>query len=207
MSAHEHGVPQDVPNHHAGFGRFSGLGGYVFALRFLVRRGADARLACKLAALTSDDVVVDIGSGPGVAARAAAKTARRVIAVDPASPMLRVGRLFGTKRVEYRRGTAEALPVEAASCSVAWSLATAHHWADVDAALSEVRRVLVPGGRLLVIERQVVEGASGRGSHGWTEARADAFYARAVAAGFTDVAWSAQHSRPTRVVIALTARA
>ena len=49
------------------------------------------------------------------------------------------------------QGTAENLPVPEHSATVVWSVATVHHWADVTAGLAEVRRVLSPGGRFLVI--------------------------------------------------------
>lgn len=189
-----------VTNHHAGCGRFTGASGGLLAVRFLFGRSADARLVNELAHVASDDVVLDVGCGPGVAARAAARRCRQVIAVDPAEPMLRMGRMLGTKRVSYRLGTAEQLPVDDGACTVAWSLATAHHWADVGRALAELRRVLAPSGRLFVLERSVAEGATGHGSHGWTPRQADGFADRLRAAGFADVGWTERRSRRNRRV-------
>jgi hypothetical protein len=68
-----------------------------------------------------------------------------------------------------------------------WSLATVHHWQDVDAGLAEVHRVLGTSGRLLAIERHVQPGARGIASHGWTGDQARAFAQRCRAAGFTGV--------------------
>src|SRR5260221_451385 len=82
-----------VPNHHAGHPGFSGLGGLVAAIAFTRGRDSDAVLAIRLAELTAGDHLVDVGSGPGVAARRAALLGAEVVAVDPAAVMLRVGRV------------------------------------------------------------------------------------------------------------------
>ena len=106
--------------------------------------------------------------------------------------MLRVARALGALRRRapagrYLEGTAEALPLPDGSVSVLWSLSTVHHWRDLTAGLEEARRVLRPSGRLLAIERRVAPGASGHGTHGWTEDQARGFADQCLAAGFTDV--------------------
>jgi ubiquinone/menaquinone biosynthesis C-methylase UbiE len=175
-----------APNHHADHPGFSGLTGLVAAIAFTRGRDSDATLAIRLALLTAGDRLVDVGSGPGVAARRAASLGAEVVAVDPAPVMLRVGRLANrAKRLRYAHGTAQALPVADGWASVVWSLATVHHWPDIDAALGEVGRVLAPGGRFVTIERHVADGAHGLASHGWTRAQADAFAARCEAFGLS----------------------
>jgi len=175
-----------APNHHADHPGFSGLSGLVAALAFTRGRNGDAALAVRLARLTDGDRLVDVGSGPGVAARRAASLGAEVVAVDPAAVMLRVGRVVNrAKGLRYGHGTAHALPVADGWASVVWSLATVHHWPDIDAALGEVGRVLVPGGRFVAIERHVADGAHGLASHGCTRAQADAFAARCEAFGFS----------------------
>src|SRR5207244_5069284 len=134
---------------HADHAGCSGLVGLVAALSMVVGRDRDARLAARLSSVQSGDVVVDIGCGPGVAARHAARLGAGVTGVDPAPVMLRVARLL-TRRsepVRYVEGAAEALPAADGSASVVWSLATVHHWIDLDAGLREARRVLRSGGR------------------------------------------------------------
>jgi ubiquinone/menaquinone biosynthesis C-methylase UbiE len=133
-----------------------------------------------------------------------------VVAVDPAAMMLRVGRLANrAKGLRYAHGTAQALPVADGWASVVWSLATVHHWPDLDAALGELGRVLAPGGRFVAIERHVAEGAHGLASHGWTRAQADAFATCCEAFGLvTTVAEHADGNRGAALsVVALAPRA
>jgi ubiquinone/menaquinone biosynthesis C-methylase UbiE len=193
------------PNHHADHPGFAGIGGVLAAICFTIGRGAAAELAIELTGTgtgTGDDVV-DIGCGPGVAVRrAATRGASSVVGVDPAAVMLRVARALtrtsrrATSTVRYQDGTAEALPLPDGSATVAWSLATVHHWHDLDTGLTEVRRVLRPSGRFLAIERQVEPGATGLASHGWTDEQAHLFVERCRTAGFTNI--SIDRHQPSR---------
>jgi ubiquinone/menaquinone biosynthesis C-methylase UbiE len=189
-----------APNHHAAYPAFAGVGGLVAALTFTVGRGPVADLALRLTAVGPDDDLVDVGCGPGVAARAAAATgASSVTGIDPAPIMLRVARTLTRLRrhappVRYLHGAAEHLPLPDSSVSVLWSLATVHHWRDLTVGLREARRVLRPSGRLLAIERRVAPGASGHAAHGWTEAQARCFAEECQAAGFADI--DIGHHRP-----------
>lgn len=197
-----------VPNHHAHYGTFAGPAGLLAASSMVVGRTGDARLVARLSDLGSGDVVVDIGCGPGVAVRHAARVGATVTGVDPAPVMLRVARLLTRPRrnVHYIQGGAEALPVSDHSTTVVWSIASVHHWTDLDAALEEVRRVLEPGGRFVTIERQTLAGAHGLASHGWTDAQAAAFADRCREHGFDDVRVD-HDTTPRRSTVSVTASA
>jgi ubiquinone/menaquinone biosynthesis C-methylase UbiE len=202
-----------APNHHANFPAFTGTGGLLAAASFLVGRRADADYAIELADVGPGDDVVDVGCGPGVAARRAAVAgATSVIGVDPAPVMLRMARtVSGIRRrsaaVRFVIGAAEALPLPDRSATVVWSLATVHHWRDVELGLAEARRVLRPTGRLLAIERLVEAGASGHASHGWTNDQAHSFAERSRAAGFVDVDVREHHTSRRRLVLSVLATA
>lgn len=195
---------QTRPNHHADHPGFAGATGLAAALGFLVGRDGDSELAANLAGLCADDRVVDIGCGPGVAARHAAAAGAEVVGVDPAAVMLQVARRRKSP-VSWRRGSAESIPVEDAWASVVWSLATVHHWADIQRGLGEVRRILQPGGRFVVLERLIEDGATGHASHGWTEAQADSFALECRSGSFVDVSQST-HRTTRGEILAVVAR-
>ncbi|HEX9033246.1 MAG TPA: class I SAM-dependent methyltransferase [Streptosporangiaceae bacterium] len=201
-------VQPSVPNHHANYPGFAGPAGFLAAASMVLGGGGDARLAVRLCEPIEGDVVADIGCGPGTAARRAARLGARVVGIDPAPVMLRVARLL-TRRsahaVRYATGSAEALPLTDSSVSIAWSIASVHHWADLDAGLREARRVLEPGGRLVAIERLTRPGATGLANHGWTAEQAGAFADRCLAHGFTD-ATTDRHGGGRRARVSVTVR-
>ncbi len=178
-----------APNHHGGHPGFSGITGFLAGLTMVLGRLRIARLACDLAGVSADDRVVDVGCGPGAAAREAARRGAEVTGVDPALVMLGMARrlTFRKLSVRWTEGVAEDLPLSDETATVVWSLATVHHWPLLDEGLAEARRVLKPGGRLLAIERKTRPGAKGLASHGWIREQAEAFAERCHEAGFTDV--------------------
>ena len=92
------------------------------------------------------------------------------------------------------------------SASVVWSLATVHHWRDLDAGLEEARRVLASVGaspRHRASRRN--RAPRGHASHGWTDDQARTFAERCRAAGFADVEIGHHQSRPGRRVVSVLA--
>ena len=98
------------------------------------------------------------------------------------------------------------VPLPDQSATVLWTIASVHHWADLDAALSEAKRVLRPQGRLVAIERHSRPGVGGHGSHGWTDDQATAFAAFCHQHGFINVE-VARHRNGRRRTISVTASA
>ncbi len=159
------------------------------AISMTVGRGPAARAVAALAGLVPQDRLIDIGCGPGTAARTAARQCAGVTGVDPAPEMLRLGQWITAARriinVTFREGRAEALPLPDASVTVAWALSSVHHWPDRAAGLAEAARVLAPGGRILLAERLVKPGARGHAAHGLSRNEASRLAADLAAAGFT----------------------
>jgi ArsR family transcriptional regulator len=99
-------------------------------------------------------VVADIGCGTGNAPEHLASHVRRVIAVDQSQPMLDAAakRLSRFANVEFRHGSAEALPIDDGSIDAAVCVLVLHHVEDPVVALGEMRRVLKPGGVALIVD-------------------------------------------------------
>ncbi len=144
-----------------------------------------------LAGLTRDDRVVDVGCGPGTAAREAARQAAAATGVDPDAASLALARWISARRrarnVTWLEGNAEDLPLPDDCATVVWALSSAHHWADHIAGFAEAHRVLAPGGRLLVAERMARSGARGHAGHGFTPAQAGQVAEEMADAGFADI--------------------
>jgi ubiquinone/menaquinone biosynthesis C-methylase UbiE len=196
-----------VPNHHAHFPGFAGLAGLLAGASMVLSGTGNARLAERLSELAAGESVADIGCGPGTAARRATRLGADVFGVDPAPVMLRLARLLSWRSghaARYLLGSAEALPLPDSSVSVAWSIASVHHWADLEAGLHEARRILKPGGRLVAIERLSPPAAAGLASHGWTVEQASIFAGRCLAHGFTD-ARTSRHDMGRGTTVSVTA--
>jgi ubiquinone/menaquinone biosynthesis C-methylase UbiE len=63
-------------------------------------------------------------------------------------------------------------------------MSSVHHWDDRPRGLVEARRVLAPGGRLLLAERRVKDGARGLSAHGLTAEQEVQLLLEMKAAGF-----------------------
>ncbi|MBX2801924.1 MAG: metalloregulator ArsR/SmtB family transcription factor [Myxococcales bacterium] len=115
----------------------------------------DAFLVPALTALLpSDYVVADLGCGTGPALAALAPVVRSVIGVDREPRMLEAAaaRLSAHDNVDLRRGPLTALPLADEEVDAALCVLVLHHVDDVRLALSEARRTLRPGGRLVVVD-------------------------------------------------------
>jgi SAM-dependent methyltransferase len=118
--------------------------------------GADLDLVSERLRSMPGAAVLDLGCGGGHVSFAAAAAGTRVTAYDLSPEMLAAVAAEAARRnlsgIETRQGAAEALPFADAAFDAVVTRYSAHHWRDVPAALREVRRVLRPGGLLLVCD-------------------------------------------------------
>jgi len=99
---------------------------------------------------------VDLGVGDGLLTMMLAEVAKVVTAVDISSEMLAQlqarARAKGIDNIETTVGDIEDMPLPDASHDVAVMSQALHHAAQPVRALKEALRILVPGGRLLVLD-------------------------------------------------------
>ncbi len=99
------------------------------------------------------DLIVDVGTGAGFTAFAAAPYAQRVIATDITPQMLAQARKLAGERgldnVGALLAEAESLPLKDGSVDVVTCRQAAHHFHNLPRALAEARRILKPGGAFL----------------------------------------------------------
>ena len=107
---------------------------YLFALRFC-----------------HDRDVLDIASGEGYGSHLLGQVAHSVIGVDANEEAVTfANRNYLTDRVSFKTGIAEKLPITDTSIDVVVSYETLEHFTDHDAFAAEVKRVLRPGGLLVI---------------------------------------------------------
>ena len=109
-------------------------------------------LVARDASPAQGSLIVDVGCGTGrFCEPLAERFAARVVGVDPSEQMLEVARKKASSgRVEFRRASADSLPLDAALADVVFLSMVFHHLPDAGAAVREFRRVLRPGGHVCV---------------------------------------------------------
>jgi ubiquinone/menaquinone biosynthesis C-methylase UbiE len=126
------------------------------------RGGALRERTIALARIVAGEDVLDVGCGTGeIAMRAKVHTGSQgsVTGIDPAPEMIAMARQKADRAglpIDYRVAAVEAMPFAAASYDVVISSMMMHHLPDElkPRALAEIRRVLRPGSRLVVVDFQ-----------------------------------------------------
>lgn len=120
-------------------------------------RTGQARQRAAAAVLGRGATVADLGCGTGYVAAALFGLVDRLICVDGSEGMLReaaerLTRAPGATRVEFRAGDLDALPLADGEVDGAVASMVLHHLPALGPTLSEMRRVIRPGGTAVAID-------------------------------------------------------
>ncbi len=111
-------------------------------------------------------VVADIGTGTGYLAKKLAEYDTTVNAIDSSSAMLEVAKHGFTenelKRINLIEGDAHDLPLPDESQDLVYANLLIHHLLEPSLAIKEMRRVLKPGGKVIITDID-------RHNHKWTK--------------------------------------
>src|SRR4051794_5677328 len=106
--------------------------------------------ALERAGLNAQTHLLDCATGTGVVSRAALRVTKHVIGLDPSIGMLTAGRRVA--KLDQVQARAESLPFADASFDLLTVGYALRHFADLRATFAEYRRVLKPGGKVLIME-------------------------------------------------------
>jgi ubiquinone/menaquinone biosynthesis C-methylase UbiE len=141
-----------------------------------------AERALAVAEVRVGERVLDLGCGTGNAALAAARRGADVMAIDPAQRLLDVARARAAQaslRISFAPGHAAAIPAADRSFDAVVAVFSAIFAPDPQAAVTEMCRVVRPGGRLVVtswvptgaiheVSQLISPAAEPRGDSPWT---------------------------------------
>ncbi|KDE57920.1 SAM-dependent methyltransferase [Halostagnicola sp. A56] len=148
--------------------------------------------ALDLLEFESDMTVLDVGCGTGFGTEGLLERVDHVYALDQSEHQLeKAYGKFGTRNpsVQFHRGDAERLPFATDTFDIVWSSGSIEYWPNPVLALREFRRVLKPGGQVLVVgpnypERLITQKFADAMMLFYDEYEADRMFKRA---GFEDV--------------------
>jgi len=146
--------------------------------------GADLARIRGLLAPRGDELLLDVATGTGHTALAMALHCRLVIGLDPTPEMLREARALAERRgvanLALVLGAAERLPFPDGWFDAVTVRRAPHHFASIPAALTEMRRVLRPGGRLGLVDQITPDDPAGSALLESLERRRDPSHNRAL---------------------------
>jgi ArsR family transcriptional regulator len=107
-----------------------------------------------LGLLPVDWTVADLGCGTGDAAERLAPVVRTVYAIDREPAMIAAARkrLDGFGNIEYLEADLLDLPLDSKTVDVSVLMLVLHHHDDPAGVIAEAARILVPGGRILLVD-------------------------------------------------------
>ena len=135
----------------------SGMMGWLAGERMVRQHGPETAWTINLLEVQPTDTVLEVGFGAGQAIKLAAEKASdgRVMGIDLSGVMVRVATRRNAQavkagRVALAQGNLTALPFEEQHFDKIMTIHTFYFWSEPAQPLSELYRVLKPGGRLVI---------------------------------------------------------
>jgi ubiquinone/menaquinone biosynthesis C-methylase UbiE len=147
-------------------------------------------------------VIADLGTGEGAFALLLAQRAKKVFAVDTSAKMIEVGRdqalRHGVTNIDFRLGDMEEVPIGDGEVDLVFFSQSLHHALHPERAVHEAFRILVPGGRIVLLDLAKHRFEEARELYadewlGFSESELEAMLEKA---GFTCVQTSVVHKEP-----------
>ena len=145
-------------------------------------------------------IILDVGCGGGRTVNRLAKLAPdgKVIGLDFSESSVKISTkinhdLIEASRVEIRQGSVSALPFQDDTFDLVTAVETYYFWPDLNADFQEVRRVLKPGGSLIIVVEAYKGSKFKERNLRWVKAGDMAYHSLQelkdllITAGFTDV--------------------
>ncbi len=137
-----------------------------------------------ISGVTRDDAVLDVASGPGFMTMAFAARAARAVGVDITDRFLESARAEAARReianVTFVQGDVENLQFGPATFRIALCKFAFHHFPKPERVLGEMKRVLAPGGRIVLVDMLASEDPAQAAYHNRIERLCDPTHAAAL---------------------------
>jgi SAM-dependent methyltransferase len=137
------------------FGKPTGFFGRILARGMAWGHRDFYKNTVKVLNLKQDDKYLEIGFGSGLFIKKHASHVARIAGLDLSEEMVNMAssinkKLIESGKAEFKHGNVSSLPWENDEFSVVVGIETFYFWEEPMASLSEIFRVLVPGGRLVL---------------------------------------------------------
>ena len=138
----------------------------------------------RISRVTPEERVLDVASGPGFIAMALSGACQEVVGIDVTENFLNFARAESTSRglsnVTFEYGDVESMPFEDHAFDCAVCRSAFHHFPNPERVLAEMKRVVKPGGRLLIMDMIASEDPEKAAYHHHIEMLCDPTHARAL---------------------------
>ena len=108
-------------------------------------------MLCQSTYIRPSDTILDIGGNTGKITQAYSTNCKEVVVLEPKRNVIEYGRSH-RPNIKFIEGQAENIPLPDEYFDKVVASASFHHFSDQDKALEEMKRVLKPDGKIIILE-------------------------------------------------------